>query len=123
MGQATWNGTPLYNPDQIPGRAARITYGAQSIFQLAATLFGVLFVPYDVGRTRWGFPGQDGRLVCRFAIDEAHHILLPPQPDSALYTVIDMLYVDPFQVGADGALKGLFEVLKQRLGVDTPVYQ
>jgi hypothetical protein len=123
VGRDLWNGTRPYNPEQIPGKVARLTYGAQSIFQLAATLFSVLRVPYDVGRTRWGFPGMDGRLVCHFAIDEAHHILLPPQPDSALYTVIDMLYVDPFQVGADGALKGLFEVLKQRLVVDTPVYQ
>ena len=122
VGRYTWNGTPPYNPLEAPGRLATITYAAQSVFQLAASLFAILRMPppRGGGGPARVFPGNDGRLICQYAIEEDMTVL---KADSAPQIVCDMLRVDPFAHGADDALRDrLFRALKDKLGVTTPVY-
>ena len=111
--QYTWTGTAGYNPPVRRGQLALITFGAQSLLQLAATLIAILCVPRGV---QWMYPDSNDRSVCEYAL-EPNALLNAPR------IARDMLRIDPFTDGAEAALQdNLFPELKRCLGVITPVY-
>jgi len=113
VGANVWSGTASYNPPLARGRRTQITYGAQSVFQLAATLLAILSMPDAAGA--WAYPR--GKL-CEYALTQnLGHLTGAPA------IVRDILRVDPFVQNADDVLLVRhFVALKRRLGVETQVF-